>query len=114
MEHNDRRGEAEGIIRDYRRDFKNRESGSSSEITGAYSQKTHSRKTTYDLLVGEGTKLHLLEKMTGVSLTEFQNWNCLRRMFSRKERECLYIIKKINNMNIALFEFPFMKLKKDL
>lgn len=56
MEHNDRRGETKEIIRDYRRDFKNRESGSSSENTGAYSRKTHSRKTTYDLLGWRGSQ----------------------------------------------------------
>lgn len=31
MEHNDRQGETEDIIKEYRRDFKNRESESSSE-----------------------------------------------------------------------------------
>lgn len=50
MEHNDRRRVTKEIIRDYKRDFKNRESGSSLENTGTYSRKTHSQKTTYDLL----------------------------------------------------------------
>lgn len=56
MERTDRRDETEEIIRDYRRDFKNRESRSSLESTGAHSRKTHSRKTTYELLGWKGSQ----------------------------------------------------------
>lgn len=61
--------------------------------------------------ISEGCKLHLLEKLTGISYGDYQNWSFLRKMFTRQGRQCMQVIKQIDHIKITAIEYAYMKLK---
>lgn len=61
--------------------------------------------------VAEGCKLQLLEKLTGISYKDYQEWSFLRKMLTRQGRQCNAVMKQIDQIKIVAVEYAYMKLK---
>lgn len=59
----------------------------------------------------EWAKIQLLEKLTGVSYKDYQNFGYLRCIFTHQGRDCRRVISQIDNMKMVTLEFLYLKLK---
>lgn len=111
MEPQHKRGEAGENNRDHLRSSASQQYEVASRIIVYLAESPTPGRIVIIHWVAEGSKLQLLEKLTGISYKDFQDRSFLRKMFTRQGRQCSSVLKQIDNLKITAVEYALMKLK---